>query len=116
MLAPCGTPAAYRRHLRAGQPPCDPCRKAATAYRNRFDKQRPERAFLMREKLLDWLFVDGGWLTAEGMAADLAHNTDSVERVLRRLRDEGYVESRIVELAHTSRGSSYDSRTEWRVL
>lgn len=31
-LAPCGTWAAYRRHLRRYQTPCDACRKAATAY------------------------------------------------------------------------------------
>lgn len=24
-LQPCGTPAAYRRHLRHGEPPCKPC-------------------------------------------------------------------------------------------
>ncbi|MER0477314.1 WhiB family transcriptional regulator [Streptomyces sp. Edi2] len=27
-LKPCGTPAAYRRHLRAGQKPCRPCKSA----------------------------------------------------------------------------------------
>lgn len=27
-LAPCGTPAAYRRHLREGSEPCTACRKA----------------------------------------------------------------------------------------
>ncbi|MCX4826685.1 WhiB family transcriptional regulator [Streptomyces sp. NBC_01142] len=27
-LKPCGTPAAYRRHLRAGQEPCPPCKSA----------------------------------------------------------------------------------------
>ena len=31
-LAPCGTWAAYRRHLRNYEPACDACRKAATAY------------------------------------------------------------------------------------
>jgi hypothetical protein len=33
-LKPCGTPAAYRRHLRHGQEPCDDCREAEYA-RNR---------------------------------------------------------------------------------
>lgn len=27
-LQPCGTEAAYQRHRRAGEPPCDPCREA----------------------------------------------------------------------------------------
>lgn len=29
---PCGTPAAYARHLRKGEQPCDPCRLAQNAY------------------------------------------------------------------------------------
>ncbi|MER8118999.1 hypothetical protein [Streptomyces sp. NPDC094031] len=27
-LKPCGTPAAYRRHLRVGEEPCPPCKTA----------------------------------------------------------------------------------------
>lgn len=27
-LKPCGTPAAYRRHIKRGETPCEPCRKA----------------------------------------------------------------------------------------
>jgi hypothetical protein len=30
-LAPCGTPAAYRRHLRGGEPTCTTCRAAHAA-------------------------------------------------------------------------------------
>ena len=30
---PCGTPAAYQRHLRVGEPPCTPCLHAHTARR-----------------------------------------------------------------------------------
>jgi hypothetical protein len=33
---PCGTPAAYRRHLRHGTPACEPCRQAE-ALRSRGD-------------------------------------------------------------------------------
>lgn len=29
-LKPCGTPAAYRRHLRHGEEPCSACRRAHT--------------------------------------------------------------------------------------
>lgn len=29
VLKPCGTEAAYRRHLKNNEPPCDACRKAA---------------------------------------------------------------------------------------
>lgn len=38
-LKPCGTTAAYRRHLRAGEKPCDACRKAA--YRAETSRRRP---------------------------------------------------------------------------
>lgn len=31
-LAPCGTNAAYKRHCRAGEPPCPECKKAHTLY------------------------------------------------------------------------------------
>ncbi len=38
-LAPCGTPSAYRRHLRHREPTCQPCRAAhvaaVTAHRRR---------------------------------------------------------------------------------
>lgn len=29
-LKPCGTPAAYRRHIKRGEEPCEPCRAANT--------------------------------------------------------------------------------------
>jgi hypothetical protein len=31
-LKPCGTPAAYRRHLRRGETPCQECKRAETEY------------------------------------------------------------------------------------
>lgn len=37
-LKPCGTPAAYRRHLRHGQEPCDACREAENARNRKGDK------------------------------------------------------------------------------
>ena len=45
-LAPCGTEAAYRRHRRAGETPCQDCKRAAAAARARrrgkADEQPPE--------------------------------------------------------------------------
>ena len=42
-LAPCGTEAAYRRHLRNGEKPCYDCRDAqSTARRIRRSKHKPE--------------------------------------------------------------------------
>jgi len=31
-LQPCGTPAAYQRHVRRGEQPCDACREANRTY------------------------------------------------------------------------------------
>jgi hypothetical protein len=41
-IPPCGTIAAYSRHRRRGEPPCDPCRKAnsETSLRNRRRAQK----------------------------------------------------------------------------
>lgn len=35
-LRPCGTVAAYSRHLRRGEEPCQPCRTANTAYQREY--------------------------------------------------------------------------------
>lgn len=35
VLRPCGTWAAYKRHLKAGEEPCDPCRTAGRAHRRK---------------------------------------------------------------------------------
>lgn len=39
-LQPCGTRAAYRRHRRHGETPCQPCRDAAAAYKRNFSARR----------------------------------------------------------------------------
>lgn len=36
-LRPCGTEAAYRRHTKRGEPPCDACREAKRAGRRKSD-------------------------------------------------------------------------------
>lgn len=44
-LQPCGTPAAYRRHLRNGEKPCLPCARAhAAAKEERAAKRRADEA------------------------------------------------------------------------
>jgi len=37
---PCGTVAAYRRHVRAGEPPCQPCRDAEAARQRELYRRR----------------------------------------------------------------------------
>ena len=34
-VQPCGTNAAFQRHLYHGETPCDPCRQARNSYQNR---------------------------------------------------------------------------------
>lgn len=114
-LKPCGTTAAYFRHIRAGEETCQPCRDAMTAQRKRYPKSNRERAWTMQDELLDWLSVEGTWSTALEAAERFDRNLDSTDRALRKLRDKGLVESRIVELARVTDGG-YDKRTEWRIL
>lgn len=45
-LKPCGTPAAYRRHLRKGQKACDACKRAAR------DEKRNQRAASLEDAVL----------------------------------------------------------------
>lgn len=39
-LSPCGTRAAYNRHTRAGETPCEPCTRANREYQARYDARR----------------------------------------------------------------------------
>lgn len=51
-LQPCGTPAAYRRHLRNGEKPCLPCARAhAKAKEERAAKRRAAEAPVQLEAL-----------------------------------------------------------------
>jgi len=74
-----------------------------------------EGGWFLADKVVDWLTLDGGWLTAEGVADELGHHIDSVERVLRQLRDRGQVESKQVALAYGP-GNFFEKRTEWRTV
>lgn len=112
-LKPCGTTAAYFRHIRAGEETCQPCRDAMTAQRQRYARTKRERKWTMQDELLDWLGLEG-WATAFEASERFDRNLDSTERALRKLRAKGLVESRIVELARVADGG-YDKRTEWRI-
>lgn len=43
-LEPCGTQAAYRRHLKAGEPPCAACRGAEAMVRRKRRQARARRS------------------------------------------------------------------------
>lgn len=66
-------------------------------------------------RIVDYLFLDSGWLTAEGIALVLIAKPESVKRSLLRLRGMGFVESRQVGLATGVRGH-IESRVEWAAL
>ena len=42
MASDCGTIAAYTRHRRAGEPPCDACKVAWADYQREYKKAHPE--------------------------------------------------------------------------
>lgn len=56
-LEPCGTTAAYRRHYRKGQKPCQRCRDATNLAKRLTDPARPYGAYAPRD-------ADGHWLPA----------------------------------------------------
>lgn len=56
------------------------------------------------DQVVDLLEIDGGWLTSDGIAADLRAKPESVERALFRLRKANRVNSR-----------RRDIRFEWSV-
>ena len=73
-----------------------------------------QRRWTLDDKVLDWLQLDGGWLTKEGLADALGHHVDSVTRTLRILRSRGDVQSRVIELAGAAGGN--ESRMEWKAV
>lgn len=65
--------------------------------------------------IVDYLFIDSGWLTAAGIALALGALPETVDRSLYRLRKMGFVTSRQVGLARNERGHT-EVRVEWSAL
>lgn len=127
----CGTLSGYQTHRRLGIPICDLCRKARADYarewrkkhpgyyssgkvRTRKLKRQPERKWRGYDLTIDHLTIDGGWLTADGIGLAINRDPDTVERHLRKLRSEGLVESRLVELSALDGNKYREARTEWK--
>jgi hypothetical protein len=71
----------------------------------------------------EYLEMDGGWLTTEGIAMEIDRDTQTVRRSLWRWYQYGHVETRRVNLAYSggvnSRGSAnrvMEARREWRTI
>lgn len=88
----------YRRQVKAGV---------------RVPTPRPKERRVVTENLLDLLEIDGGWLTAAGIAVALEIPEPTVSRTLYRLRQRNLVRCRNVELALSAAGQM-QSRSEWR--
>lgn len=74
-----------------------------------------EPAWTLADRISDFLWVDGGWLTAEGLALEFACHPDSARRSLSQLLREGRVRRRLVGLAASRNGrhTLHESREEW---
>lgn len=88
----------------------------AKHYKQHYPPERRESAWTVRDRVLDYLEADGGWLTAEGLALAVDCNPTTTFRALGDLRDDGHVECRSIALAYSDRTSNYERRQEWRAL
>ena len=57
-LQPCGTEAAYRRHLHRHEVPCGPCRTAATQQSRLWARRRTSRIDTLFTELLDLISAE----------------------------------------------------------
>lgn len=70
-----------------------------------------------------YLEMDGGWLTAEGIAMEVGMRSDSVYRSMWRWRQRGHVETRLIKLASiggiNAAGRNHrnlETRREWKTI
>lgn len=110
-----GTPSKY-----AGGCRCVFCRDAQAEYMRSWRSGKPKtvarresKAWKLREDVLDRVSLDG-WVTAAMLAMESGRNVQAVQRVLRGLRDDGLVESRVVQLAYATDRAGMEARLEWR--
>ncbi len=67
-----------------------------------------------RTEAYERLALDGGWLTAAQLAMECGMNEQSVDRTLHRQAAKGWIEKRIVELAHSEPPPGYNQRDQPR--
>ena len=91
-LKPCGTFAAYRRHLRAKETPCKPCRQAARDQKNdRKDAQRTKAAEAARDAMPPVEEIDRRQILLEVLASLRGQLSEappqSVASIAKQIRD-----------------------------
>ncbi|UJQ87140.1 hypothetical protein SEA_BAILEYBLU_1 [Arthrobacter phage BaileyBlu] len=79
-LRPCGTYAAYRRHLRRGEEPCEPCKQAARDQTNERNGLRPRA----EEEGVVTIVPDVDPLTPPDPLADALDNLRIVNEAMNR--------------------------------
>lgn len=67
-------------------------------------------------RVLDALHIDGGWLTIPALAMMLDAKEDTMRQTLGRMRSNGFVESRFVELGVNGGRNRREKRIEWRAV
>lgn len=70
--------------------------------RDHWRRERRERAWTITDRVGDVLDVERGWWTAEALSDRLDANVETVSRILWKLRDDGRLRSRVVELTTRS--------------
>lgn len=88
VLKPCGTKAAYNRHLRWGEEPCEPCVEANRAY-----NRAHHRAEEAQGESMPWTDAEIGFLQdhldwkSPRIAEELGRSPGAVRQAKRKLRD-----------------------------
>lgn len=90
-------------------------RRDGLCFRHYRKMLRTQKAWTMRDEILDFFELEG-WATASELAYRFGRNVEAVERVLRKLRAEGLLRSRFVELAFANGKERLEGRTEWRAV
>ena len=94
-------------------------RGMCNAHYIKWQRSQPPRAKQtpFTDQVHDFLLLDGGWLTPEGIQLHFPEKTvNQVRNALTRLVDRSAVQWRAVELALHGRGGAIDKRYEWRAL
>lgn len=72
-----------------------------------------DKASPRTDALIEWLLLDGPWLTADALAMETGREPAAVDRALKRAKRKGLVTSRRIDLAYANDRVHIETRTEW---